>query len=100
MGPTTTDEQLEKWGEEYAEWSKENNHLPNLTDSSAILDRLKKQVEIRKQQESPENRIKIIEQKLAKLMNQLNYHQEKEEYEECAEIKKEIDIINDKLSKL
>ena len=37
---------------------------------------------------------------LAKLMTQLNYHQEKEEYEECAEIKKEIDIINDKLSKL
>ena len=37
---------------------------------------------------------------LAKLMTQLNYHQEKEEYEACAEIKKEIDIINDKLSKL
>ena len=37
---------------------------------------------------------------LAKLMTQLNYHQEKEEYEECAEIKKEIDIINDKLSRL
>ncbi len=36
---------------------------------------------------------------LAKLMTQLNFHQEKEEYEECAEIKKEIDIINDKLSK-
>jgi hypothetical protein len=33
-------------------------------------------------------------------MTQLNYHQEKEEYEECAEIKKEIDIVNDKLSKL
>ena len=37
---------------------------------------------------------------LAKLMTQLNFHQDKEEYEECAEIKKEIDIINDKLSKL
>ena len=37
---------------------------------------------------------------LAKLMTQLNYHQDKEEYEECAEIKKEIDIVNDKLSKL
>ena len=37
---------------------------------------------------------------LAKLMTQLNYHQEKEEYEECAEIKKEIYIINDKLSNL
>ena len=37
---------------------------------------------------------------LAKLMTQLNYHQELEEYEECAEIKKEIDIVNDKLSNL
>jgi len=37
---------------------------------------------------------------LAKLMTQLNFHQDKEEYEACAEIKKEIDIINDKLSKL
>ena len=37
---------------------------------------------------------------LAKLMTQLNYHQELEEYEECAEIKKEIDVVNDKLSRL
>ena len=37
---------------------------------------------------------------LAKLMTQLNYHQELEEYEACAEIKKEIDIVNDKLSRL
>ena len=37
---------------------------------------------------------------LAKLMTQLNFHQENEEYEECAEIQKEIDIVNDKLSKL
>ena len=34
---------------------------------------------------------------LAKLMTQMNYHQENEEYEECAEIKKEIDIVNGKL---
>jgi hypothetical protein len=33
-------------------------------------------------------------------MTQLNYHQDLEEFEECAEIKKEIDIVNDKLSKL
>ena len=37
---------------------------------------------------------------LAKLMTQLNYHQENEEYEACAEIKKEIDVVNNKLSKL
>ena len=38
--------------------------------------------------------------RLAALMTQLHYHQEKEEYEECAEIKREIDIVNDKLDKL
>ena len=37
---------------------------------------------------------------LASLMTQLDYHTELEEYEACAEIKKEIDIVNDKLSKL
>ena len=37
---------------------------------------------------------------LAKLMTKLDYHQDNEEYEICAEIKKEIDIVNDKLSRL
>ena len=37
---------------------------------------------------------------LAKLLTKLDYHKDKEEYEICAEIKKEIDIVNDKLSKL
>jgi len=37
---------------------------------------------------------------LAKLMTQLNFHQDREEYEECAEIQKEIDKVNDKLSEL
>ena len=37
---------------------------------------------------------------LAKLMTKLDYHQTNEEYEICAELKKEIDIVNDKLSKL
>ena len=37
---------------------------------------------------------------LAKLMTQLEFHKENEEYEVCAEIQKEIDIINDELSKL
>jgi len=37
---------------------------------------------------------------LASLMTQLNLHQEKEEYEKCAEIKKKIDILNKKLKNL
>ena len=36
---------------------------------------------------------------LAKLMTQLNFHQDKEEYEKCAKIKRKIDIINKKLGK-
>ena len=37
---------------------------------------------------------------LAKLMTKLDYHTEREEYEICAELKKKIDDVNDKLSKL
>ena len=37
---------------------------------------------------------------LAKLMTKLDYHTEREEYELCAEIKKQIDDVKDKLSKL
>ena len=37
---------------------------------------------------------------LAKLMTRLDYHTEREEFEICAEIKKEIDTVNDKLSEL
>jgi len=53
----------------------------------------------RKKTKKAETESELLGQ-LAKLMTQLNYHQEKEEYEACAEIKKEIDIINDKISKL
>ena len=37
---------------------------------------------------------------LASLMTKLDYHTEREEFEICAEIKKDIDEVNDKLSKL
>jgi len=37
---------------------------------------------------------------LASLMTQLNLHQEKEEYEKCAEIKKQIDELRKKINKL
>ena len=37
---------------------------------------------------------------LAKLMTKLDYHTEREEYEICAELKKQIDDVNDKLSNL
>ena len=37
---------------------------------------------------------------LAKLMTKLDYHTEREEFEICAELKKQIDKVNDKLSNL
>ena len=37
---------------------------------------------------------------LAKLMTKLDYHTEREEYELCAELKKQIDEVNNKLNKL
>ena len=37
---------------------------------------------------------------LAKLMTKLDYHTKKEEYEICAELKKKIDDINNKLEEL
>ena len=55
--------------------------------------------EIKRKTKKKETESELLGQ-LAKLMTQLNYHQELEEYEACAEIKKEIDIVNDKLSKL
>ena len=39
--PTMTDEQLDKWGEEYDKWKEENSHLPNLQPGSVIVQRLK-----------------------------------------------------------
>tara|TARA_R100001463_G_scaffold1657_1_gene7265 strand:+ start:4702 stop:5010 length:309 start_codon:yes stop_codon:yes gene_type:complete len=37
---------------------------------------------------------------LAKLMTKLDYHTEREEFEICAELKKQIDDVNDKLGNL
>jgi len=53
----------------------------------------------RKKAKKPDTQDELLG-RLAALMTQLNYHQEKEEYEECAEIKREIDIVNNKLDEL
>ena len=65
------EKQIDKFKDDYNKWKKENNHLPNLQTAEEIVNRFKQQWEIRKQQESPENRIKTIEQKLDRLMNHL-----------------------------
>jgi len=37
---------------------------------------------------------------LAKLLTQIEYHKQEENYEKCAELQKKADEINDKISKL
>ena len=37
---------------------------------------------------------------LAKLLTQIEYHKQDENYEKCAKLQKKVDKINDKLSKL
>ena len=65
-------EQVNKWKKSYEEWCKENNHLPNLTKSEVIIEKLKKQVEARKNQtKTLDARVTSIEQNLKKLMNHL-----------------------------
>ena len=44
MGPAlkdATDEQLDKWGEEYQKWQDDNNHLPNLQPVGAAVQNMK-----------------------------------------------------------
>ena len=41
--PNMTDEQIDKWGEDYDKWKEENSHLPNLQPASVIVQRLKSQ---------------------------------------------------------
>ena len=63
------EKQVSDWRDAYEKWSKENNHLPNLSESSVILDRLKQQMEIKKNQsQTLDARVTSIEQKIDKLM--------------------------------
>ena len=41
--PQMSEDELNKWGETYDNWAKENDHLPNLQPSSVILQRMKGQ---------------------------------------------------------
>ena len=50
-----------------------------------------------KHNKKPKNTEEELLGELASLMTQLNLHQDKEEYEKCAEIKKKIDKIRKKL---
>ena len=80
-------EEVERWKNAYIEWSKENNHLPNVPDVETMLGRLKERNEMMKKQlennkravgdgtggltGGQEARIQRLEQKLDKLMKHL-----------------------------
>jgi hypothetical protein len=53
-----------------------------------------------KHKESELNKEDELVGELAKLMTMMNLYEQKEEYEKCAKIKKEIDAINRKLKNL
>ena len=78
--PTSADEELDKWAEEYDKWKAENGHLPNLQPSDVLLSRLKQQRDTMQQQQQQqsqvnsaglEKRISLIEDKLDRLIKHL-----------------------------
>jgi len=63
---------VDEWKQAYEKWRGENNHLPNVSPTEELVEKFKKQWEARKkQQQSLDNRVTSIEQKLDKLMNHL-----------------------------
>ena len=63
---------IDEWKQAYEKWRNENNHLSNLTTTEEVVDRFKKQWEDRKkQQQSLDVRMGVVEEKLDKLMNHL-----------------------------
>ena len=63
---------IDEWKQSYEKWRGENNHLPNVSPTEELVDKFKKQWEARKkQQQSLDTRVGVIEQKLDKLMNHL-----------------------------
>jgi len=51
--PNSNDEQLNTWKETYQEWVNDNGHLPNLQSGDQVIERLKKQWEMQKNQQQP-----------------------------------------------
>ena len=68
--------------------------------STSTLDEIYSKFKPMKRKTKKQNSESRLLGELANLMTQLDYHKEQEDYRACAEIKREIDIVNDKLSKL
>ena len=93
------EDQLERLGEHIIDglltnYIKQQANWYSTSTMDEIYNTFKKSNPIRKNIESE------LLGELASLMTKLDYHTEREEFEVCAEIKKEIDKVNDKLSKL
>ena len=80
-------DEVDTWSKAYEDWSKENEHLPNVPKVEDMLSRLKQQQEMIKQRQQQQNtpgapgigapagtiegRISSLEQKMDKLLNHL-----------------------------
>jgi hypothetical protein len=73
--PTATEVQMNTWKTEYRLWVKQNKHLKNLATAEAIIERSKQQRAAQVQRNVGnimlEERVKVIETKLDKLLNHL-----------------------------
>jgi len=75
-----TDDDLDKWGKEYAKWKDENEHLPNLQPVDTVLNNFKNRKKQLQNQQTPQEkdvstkllkRVDILERKLDKMMKHL-----------------------------
>ena len=73
-------EQVKTWKDGYEKWAKENDHMPNLPEPDAMLQRLKQQKQMMEQKQAQqgqqqnsnlESRISVMERKLDRLLNHL-----------------------------
>ena len=53
MGQDTTDEAIDRWGEEFGEWQEKNKHLPNLQPVDKIVENFKNRMAQMKKQGAP-----------------------------------------------
>ena len=81
MDPNTTVEAIDKWGEEFGKWQKENSHLPNLQPIDTVVKNFKsriKQMANNSKTQPPSQpqplspKIGDLEKRIAELENKLN----------------------------
>tara|TARA_R100001463_G_scaffold34318_4_gene75470 strand:- start:482 stop:784 length:303 start_codon:yes stop_codon:yes gene_type:complete len=86
------DKLLTKYIEEQTQWYS-NSTFTNLSDLYSPKKRKKKKVN------KPLTESELLGE-LAKLLTQIDYHKQDENYEKCAELQRKVDEINKKLKEL